>query len=96
MNLERELLEAILKNPEDITPRLVYADWCDEHGDPRGGSLSAFNANWRLIGAIGEMFRICKIAKRNSSNNTAGLGTGKSTAGSRKRQFVTACTAGGG
>ena len=36
MNLERELFEVILKNPEDITPRLVYADWCDEHGDPRG------------------------------------------------------------
>ncbi len=36
MNLERELFEAILQNPDDIAPRLVYADWCDEQGDPRG------------------------------------------------------------
>ncbi|HEY7426081.1 MAG TPA: TIGR02996 domain-containing protein [Gemmataceae bacterium] len=29
-------LQAILANPEDDTPRLVYADWLDERGDPRG------------------------------------------------------------
>ncbi len=26
----------IRENPDDLTPRLVYADWCDERGDPRG------------------------------------------------------------
>src|SRR5689334_524468 len=26
-------LEAIRKAPEDDTPRLVYADWLEEHGD---------------------------------------------------------------
>src|SRR5579872_1801348 len=26
-------LKAICDNPEDDTPRLVYADWLDEHGD---------------------------------------------------------------
>jgi uncharacterized protein (TIGR02996 family) len=32
---EREgLLRAIIENPEDDTPRLVYADWLEEHGDP--------------------------------------------------------------
>lgn len=36
LTLERELFEAILQNPDDIAPRLVYADWCDEQGDPRG------------------------------------------------------------
>lgn len=31
---EREaLLAAILATPEDDLPRLVYADWCDEHGE---------------------------------------------------------------
>jgi uncharacterized protein (TIGR02996 family) len=26
-------LEAIADNPDDDTPRLVYADWLDDHGD---------------------------------------------------------------
>ena len=28
------LLRAICANPEDDAPRLIYADWLDEHGDP--------------------------------------------------------------
>jgi uncharacterized protein (TIGR02996 family) len=28
------LLRAILRQPEEDTPRLVYADWCDENGQP--------------------------------------------------------------
>lgn len=36
MNPEGGLFEAILENPDDIAPRLIYADWCDEQGDPRG------------------------------------------------------------
>jgi uncharacterized protein (TIGR02996 family) len=27
-------LQAILESPDDDTPRLVYADYLDEHGDP--------------------------------------------------------------
>lgn len=27
-------LAAVRRNPWDDTPRLVYADWCDEHGEP--------------------------------------------------------------
>jgi uncharacterized protein (TIGR02996 family) len=27
-------LQSIIENPEDDTPRLVYADWLDEHGQP--------------------------------------------------------------
>ncbi len=30
------LLDAILQAPHDDAPRLVYADWLAEHGDPRG------------------------------------------------------------
>jgi uncharacterized protein (TIGR02996 family) len=29
-------LRAILQNPADDTPRLIYADWLDERGEPRG------------------------------------------------------------
>src|SRR4051812_1415999 len=28
------LFQAILAAPDDDAPRLVYADWLDEHGDP--------------------------------------------------------------
>lgn len=33
---ERGLLAAILETPDDDAPRLVYADWLQGHGDPRG------------------------------------------------------------
>jgi uncharacterized protein (TIGR02996 family) len=29
------LLRAICENPDDDAPRLIYADWLDEHDDPR-------------------------------------------------------------
>jgi len=29
-------LRAVCENPDDDAPRLVYADWLEEHGDPRG------------------------------------------------------------
>src|SRR5262249_10801808 len=28
------ILQGVLDNPDDDTPRLVYADWLDDHGDP--------------------------------------------------------------
>jgi uncharacterized protein (TIGR02996 family) len=36
MSQEEHFLQAILAAPDDDTPRLVYADWLDERGDPRG------------------------------------------------------------
>ena len=33
---EADLLAAVYENPDDDGPRLVYADWLLEHGDPRG------------------------------------------------------------
>jgi uncharacterized protein (TIGR02996 family) len=34
--VEAGLLAAVLAAPDDDAPRLVYADWLDERGDPRG------------------------------------------------------------
>jgi uncharacterized protein (TIGR02996 family) len=34
MNDERALLDSIVAAPEDDGPRLVFADWCDDHGRP--------------------------------------------------------------
>src|SRR5579884_708793 len=33
---EEAFLQAITANPDDETPRLVYADWLEERGDPLG------------------------------------------------------------
>jgi uncharacterized protein (TIGR02996 family) len=32
MTHDEAFLQAIIENPDDDTPRLVYADWLDEHG----------------------------------------------------------------
>lgn len=34
MSTRDELLRTIIEFPDDDTPRLVFADWLDEHGDP--------------------------------------------------------------
>jgi uncharacterized protein (TIGR02996 family) len=34
MTQDEAFLQSILEAPEDDTPRLIYADWLDEHGDP--------------------------------------------------------------
>src|SRR5262245_32494521 len=31
---EQAFLQAIAESPDDDTPRLVFADWLDDHGDP--------------------------------------------------------------
>jgi uncharacterized protein (TIGR02996 family) len=34
--VRQSFLQAILDDPEADTPRLIFADWLEEHGDPRG------------------------------------------------------------
>jgi uncharacterized protein (TIGR02996 family) len=34
MNHDDAFLQAILDAPDDDTPRLVYADWLEEYGQP--------------------------------------------------------------
>src|SRR5438270_10047207 len=36
MSHDDAFLRAIIENPDDDGPRLLYADWLDERGDPRG------------------------------------------------------------
>jgi len=36
---ERSFITEILRHPYDDAPRLVYADWLEERGDPRGEYL---------------------------------------------------------
>jgi uncharacterized protein (TIGR02996 family) len=35
MDMHAAFMEDIIANPEDDTPRLVYADWLEENGDPK-------------------------------------------------------------
>jgi uncharacterized protein (TIGR02996 family) len=39
MRDDRAFIEALVENPADTTTRLVYADWLEEQGDPRGEYL---------------------------------------------------------
>ncbi len=39
MREEKPFIRQILANPSDDSPRLVYADWLEERGDPRGEYL---------------------------------------------------------
>src|SRR5438067_8652841 len=39
MTEERAFLTAILERPDDDATKLVYADWLEEQGDPRGEYL---------------------------------------------------------
>lgn len=41
MNEDGAFIRAIVDNPGDDTPRLVYADWLDDRDDPRGPYLRA-------------------------------------------------------
>ena len=47
-----EMLQAIVADPDNSLPRLVFADWLDEQGDPRGelirveAELAAMNVTW--------------------------------------------------
>ena len=38
-SMEDAFLQTILDNPDDDMPRLVFADWLEEHGNPRGAFI---------------------------------------------------------
>lgn len=39
MSIEKQFLSDILAHPEDDAPRLIYADWLEDHGDPDRAEL---------------------------------------------------------
>jgi uncharacterized protein (TIGR02996 family) len=42
MTDERALLAAIVREPDELTPRLMFADWLDEHGDEGARARAQF------------------------------------------------------
>lgn len=64
---EDAFLHTILDNPEDDIPRLVFADWLEEQGNPRGtfirlqcqrAKLTRFDAGWSEL--LSEKSRLFK------------------------------------
>jgi uncharacterized protein (TIGR02996 family) len=54
--MEDAFLQTILENPDDDTPRLVFADWLEEQGNPRGtfirlqcqrAMMTQYDAGWK-------------------------------------------------
>ena len=40
------LYRAILDQPDDDAPRLIWADWLDEHGDPDRAEFVRLQCEW--------------------------------------------------
>jgi uncharacterized protein (TIGR02996 family) len=55
MTYDEVFLEAILADPREDTPRLIYADWLEEHGDPRGEFIRI--QCWLAAKAEGDPYR---------------------------------------
>jgi uncharacterized protein (TIGR02996 family) len=59
------LLQAVIDNLQDDTPRLVYADWQDEHGQPEHAELIRLQCELaRLIGVRGQAARRAEVLAR--------------------------------
>lgn len=57
---ERALLRAILMHPAEDTPRLVFADWLQEHGDEaRAGFIRDTRENWPHVNKLWHEISAC-------------------------------------
>ena len=78
MSDEAAFLNAILANPEDDAPRLVYADWLDERGDPASEAKAAFLralAALALPGGRGRTWRrVCQAGRELDDDWLAAVG----------------------
>jgi len=50
MSHEAAFRQAITESPDDDTPRLIYADWLEDHGQPDAPSSSACRSSWPRAG----------------------------------------------
>ena len=61
---EQALLEAVLAEPDSDVPRLVYADWLDEHGDPARAELIRLQCDLAKLEAAGDLWGEERAEKR--------------------------------
>ncbi|VTT96751.1 unnamed protein product [Gemmataceae bacterium] len=62
MTEDEAFIRALVDNPGDDTPRLVYADWLDDRDDPRGAYLRAEH-EWAATHDPGERETLRQMAK---------------------------------
>jgi uncharacterized protein (TIGR02996 family) len=62
MNDDESFIRAIVDSPGDEAPRLVYADWLEERGDPRGPYLRA-ERDWAKDRKPAELKKLHRLAK---------------------------------
>jgi uncharacterized protein (TIGR02996 family) len=51
MSLKEAFVRDVIENPEDNAPRLIYADWLEENGDPARAELIRLQIlEWKMTG----------------------------------------------
>jgi uncharacterized protein (TIGR02996 family) len=70
MNDEAAFLTRIRKTPDDVAPRLVYADWLDERDDPRG-ELIRITEEMRTLPGYSERYWALKPRYKKLKANAA-------------------------
>jgi uncharacterized protein (TIGR02996 family) len=71
MSDEAALLAAILAHPDEDTPRLMYADWLDEHGQPERAEFIRIQCDATADEAAED--RVAELEERNRVKWLAGL-----------------------
>ena len=61
MNDEAGFLAAVLAEPDERTALLVYADWLDEHNDPRAEFLRMLAARERDGARLAELYQVLDL-----------------------------------
>ena len=71
MTEDEAFIRTLVDSPGDDTPRLAYADWLDEQGDPRGHYLRAetrIMRQWRDTRDFGVLLRgMAQLGERGAS-----------------------------
>jgi uncharacterized protein (TIGR02996 family) len=74
MDTAEALLQAIRAEPEDDLPRLAYADWLDEHGEPeRAEFIRTQIERVALEGEVGALERSCHFKSRDQGEFFRGI-----------------------
>jgi uncharacterized protein (TIGR02996 family) len=81
MTPEEAFLEDILEHPDDEAPRLIYADWLDDHGQPERAEyiraecelerIEAYSPRWRQLSE--RQLTLIKANKKKWTHSLRGL-----------------------
>src|SRR2546427_10728947 len=64
MSAEQGLLSDICERPEDDTPRLVYADWLDDHDQPERAEFIRVQVERAKLGVVGPRVAELELRER--------------------------------